>query len=230
MGRNPSNAPQLLEKYYRPLKIILSVVLLFGSGLLLAKTLEYRKRPKLSYQEKTLPQNTTSSESSETATRDSVTSLKVDVSGSVAAPGVYSLSTGERIEDALDAAGGLSPEADTAWVAKELNLAAKLSDGDKIYIPAEGEHTVTETITQPVARAGSTAGSSSEDSGCPAKININNASKEVLQCLYNVGEARAQAIIDYRSQKPFDSVGEITNIKGIGEKTLEKIRGKIVVR
>lgn len=223
--------PALLEKYFHPLKIILSALLLFGSGLLLARTLEYRKRPKLVYQESAVSETLSTAQSSPKTETPTLTSIvKVDVSGEVKSPGVYSLKKGDRVEDALRQAGGLSAGADRDWVSRNLNLASKLSDGDKIYIPVQGEEASTGGSSFAGSSAGSVAGEASGSSACPAKININTAPAETLQCLYNIGEGRAQAIVDYRSEKPFDSVEEITNIKGVGQKTLERIRERIVVR
>lgn len=222
------NTPNFLEKHFQSIKIILSGLLLFGSGLLIAKALDYQRRPSLQYQENT--ELDTSQTVKKTLKAEPERIIKVDISGSVVNPGVYSLNQGDRVEDALKSAGGLSSEADKAWVAREVNLAAKVSDGTKIYIPAQDEVNQVEATSLKRTSSAETAGAVSESGSCPAKININTASLETLQCLYNVGEARAQAIIDYRSQKPFDSIEEITSIKGIGEKTLERIRERIVVR
>ncbi len=224
--------PSLLEKYYPYLKFILSGLLLFGSGLLLARVWEYRRRPKLSYQEDAVPEVKQAGLERSSQITQSV-EIKVDVSGSVNKPGVYSLQTGDRVEDALKKAGGIADNADKEWVSKELNLAAKVSDGTKLYVPAEGESAAGEVLfrNETAGRVAGVANDSSDSSaGCPSKININTAPVETLTCLYNVGEKRAQAIIDYRAQKPFESVEELTNIRGIGEKTLERVRDKITLQ
>jgi len=101
----------------------------------------------------------------------------VNVSGAVINPGVYKLDNQARINDALVAAGGLEAQADRLWVDKNLNLAAKITDGTKLYIPYEGEELVE-------AEAG--------------KININQASVSELDRLWGVGEATAKKIIDAR--------------------------------
>lgn len=129
----------------------------------------------------------------------------VDIDGAVKNPGVYQLEDGDRVNDAIIMAGGLTEHAYT----KNLNKARKISDGEKIYIPAEGE-----------------IESSSNSSGL---ININTASIGELMSLPGIGEVYAQRIIDYRSSKLFGSVEEIKNIEGIGEKTFEKIKELITI-
>lgn len=225
--------PSLLEKYYSQLKFILSGLLLFGSGLLLAKVWEYKRRPKLSYQEEAVSEIGPAGlerSSQITQSPSGTMAIKIDVSGAVNNPGVYSLQTGDRVEDALKKAGGIADNADKEWVSKELNLAAKVSDGTKLYIPAEGESLAVDVSFQSES-AGQVVGAADDSgAGCPSKININTASLETLTCLYNIGEKKAQAIIDYRSQDPFDSVEEITNVGGIGEKTLERVRSRVTLQ
>lgn len=128
----------------------------------------------------------------------------VDIDGAVKAPGVYRLKDGDRVNDAIIMAGGLTGDAYT----RNLNKAEKLTDGEKIYIPKAGENS-----------------EASSDSG--GLININTASLDDLISLPGIGEAYAQRIIDYRNEKAFGSVEEIKNIKGIGDKTFEKIKDLI---
>lgn len=132
----------------------------------------------------------------------------VDVQGAVEKPGVYKLSSDSRINDLLIAAGGLSAEADRGWVAKNLNLAQKLSDGAKIYIPECDE----------APRSLGVVGHS--------KININAASKSELETLPGIGPAYAQRIIENR---PYSTVDDLLQVPGIGPKKFEKIKEKITV-
>lgn len=129
----------------------------------------------------------------------------VDIDGSVISPGVYQLEEGDRVNDAIIMAGGLTEKANT----KNLNKARKLVDGEKIYIQSEDE-----------------IESSSNSSGL---ININTASIGDLMSLPGIGEVYARRIIDYRNLKLFGSVEEIKNIEGIGEKTFEKINALITI-
>ena len=134
--------------------------------------------------------------------------IKVHISGQINREGVYEVEDGDRLDDLIKQAGGLSPDADN----KSLNLAMKLEDQMKIYIPSENEILDQENVgaNQIVSKPDSVS-----ENG---KININTASKEELMTLPNVGEKRAQAIIDYRDSKKFETIEEIKNVTGIGEK------------
>jgi len=142
--------------------------------------------------------------------------LFVDLEGAVEKPGVYELAADSRINDLLIAGGGLAAEADREWVEKNLNLAQKLIDGAKIYIPRESE-VVTEQ------ESGKVAGSSAVVAG---KININTASASELDTLWGIGEVRAKAIIDNR---PYQSIEELKTKKIIPSNVYERIKDEITV-
>ncbi|MDP3998200.1 MAG: helix-hairpin-helix domain-containing protein, partial [bacterium] len=114
--------------------------------------------------------------------------IKVDVGGAVVKSGVYDLDSDARIQDALILAGGLSSLADREWVAKNLNLAAKLTDGAKIYIPQKNESRLGPTEQGYGRQAGTSDGKTGE------KISLNNASAEELDKLSGVGPVTAQKI------------------------------------
>lgn len=138
--------------------------------------------------------------------------LVVHVDGAVAAPGVYELAEGTRVNDAIAAAGGLAEGADTS----SINLAAGVLDGEKVYVPLEGE-------------AGS-AGAASGAEDTPAPININTATIEELDELPGVGEATARAIVEDREQNgPFSVPEDLMRVSGIGEKKFAKLEGRICV-
>ena len=118
------------------------------------------------------------------------TELIIDVSGAVENPGVYKLTSSSRIQDALLAAGGLSADADRTWVSKHMNLAGKLIDGAKVYVPQ-----VAETISNSVL--GITSGQNQD------VISINSASASQLESLPGIGEVTAQKIITLR---PYSSL------------------------
>ena len=109
-------------------------------------------------------------------------SLVVDVEGAVVSPGVYNLPKDSRVKDALIASGGVSAQGDRLWVAKNLNLALKIIDGAKIYIPFEGEKQSSPAVS------GSTGGSSTV--GIGESININSASEKELDALPGVGPVK----------------------------------------
>lgn len=129
----------------------------------------------------------------------------IDIDGAVKKPGVYQLKDGDRVNDAIIMAGGLTENAYT----KNLNKARKLVDGEKIYIINVSEIEI-----------------SSDDNKL---ININTASINDLMSLPSIGEVYAQRIIDYRNNKFFTSIEEIKNIEGIGDKTFEKIKDLITI-
>lgn len=142
----------------------------------------------------------------------------VDLQGAIERPGVYQLPAESRVNDLLIAAGGLSNQADRDWAAKNLNLAQKLEDGAKIYVPKKGEAPL---------RSSSFAGQVGQIAGSQfGKININTASSSELVELPGIGPAYAQRIIENR---PYQSVEDLLKVPGIGPKTLEKIKDKITV-
>ncbi|GAB3616993.1 hypothetical protein GCM10027416_15500 [Okibacterium endophyticum] len=139
-------------------------------------------------------------------------SLYVHVSGAVSASGVYQLAEGDRVIDAVAAAGGFAADADQAAV----NLARFVVDGEQIVVPAVGE------APPPVADAGGGAAGPG--------ININTASALDLETLPGVGPALAQSIVDWRTENgPFGSVDDLLNVSGIGEKTLEGFREQVTI-
>ena len=146
---------------------------------------------------------------SDTSIDKNAVKIKVDVQGEVLNPGVYSLSLDSRIQDALVAAGGMAEVADRVWVSKNLNLAQKLVDGSKIYIPKTGE---------------GLGGGSGVENGLKGKININFADSKELESLPGVGPVTAQTIIDNR---PYSSIEELISKKVIGEKVFGDIKEKI---
>lgn len=147
----------------------------------------------------------------------------VDIGGAVKNPQLAELPAGSRVEDAIEAAGGLTKDADLS----EVNRAALLTDGEKIYIPAEGE----ETAAVGAAGGGSSGGGSVSAAGITSgRININTADEILLQQLTGVGPVTAQKIVDYREQHgKFRAIEELKNVSGIGEKTFEKMRDDVTI-
>ena len=145
----------------------------------------------------------------------------VDVDGAVVSPGVYRLKDGARVAQAIDAAGGLAPEADVTG----LNRASKVTDGQKIHVPTVGEQQAS------IAEAGDGGASASSGvSGATGLVNINTASAAELQTLSGIGPSMAQSIIDERTKNgAFASVDDLMRVSGIGEKKLAKIKDCICV-
>lgn len=147
-----------------------------------------------------------------------ISSIKVDVSGQVKNPGVYSLSSTARVEDALKAAGGVTESADLNYLSKSLNLAQKISDGMKIYIPRVAEAGSSGTIT------GTSYATSGFDPDVAGVININTASLSELEKLPKVGPVTAQKIIDKR---PYSSIEELYTKKAVSKSAYEEIKGMV---
>jgi len=138
----------------------------------------------------------------------------VDVAGAVKHPGVYRLSSGQRVEDALKRAGGATSRADLS----QINRAAKLEDGRQILVPIRPSRSTAASAGPATAAPAGTA--------APAQpLNLNTATLEQLDTLDGVGPATAQKIIDYRTEhNGFGSVEELDQIPGIGEKRLAALR------
>ena len=148
----------------------------------------------------------------------------VDIGGAVKEPMLAELPAGSRVEDAIRAAGGLKEDADLSSV----NRAAVLSDGEKIYIPKEGEDPAV-SVSGQSSGYGAEPGTATADLSA-ARININTADKETLQQITGVGPATAQKILDYRTQNgTFRAPEDLKNVSGIGEKTYEKMKDQITV-
>lgn len=147
--------------------------------------------------------------------------MKVHIAGEIKKPGVYEIKEGDRLEDLIKVAGGLTDEADDV----NINLAQRLEDQMKIYIPNKNDEKSLNTnnpnqTNDPVTLV---KGSSS------GLININTASKEELMTLPNIGEKRADAIIEYRNASRFENIEDIKNVKGIGDKFFEALKDLITI-
>lgn len=147
--------------------------------------------------------------SSKGAQSNQVNLVKVDVSGKVVNPGVYTLSSEARIEDAIKMAGGITEGADPAYLSKTINLAQKVTDGMKIYVPLASEN----SPVSPVGAVGQTE-----------LVNINSASLSELDGLPGVGPVSAQKIIDKR---PYGGIEELLTKKAVSRSTFEKIKGLV---
>lgn len=180
---------------------------------------------------------TSSAEVKSTATTNAP-EIVVEISGEIEKPGVYHFSPGARIDDLLQQAGGVTEEADTEWLAKALNRAAKLSDGQKLYIPARnasqseaGGPRVNNNQQSSYSTAKETSTNSEENvsrtiisEAANRLTNINSASLAELDKLPGIGPVYAQKIVDHR---PYSDVSELKSKKVVPNATFEKIKDKI---
>lgn len=146
---------------------------------------------------------------------DSNTSqITVDISGAVKTPGVYKLPSDSRIADAVSAAGGFTEDANNEFVSKYLNLAQKVADGSKLYIPHIGEKDTDLAVSKDVAGVAS-----------HGQVNINSASQASLEALPGIGPVTAKKIIDNR---PYQSIEVLLSKKVLGKSVYEKIKESVV--
>lgn len=203
MDSDPPSVPSLERKFWSsPLVLIPSFLSVFAItfGLLSlfgdwqARDLSVSNPDTTSQPDTTFPQVT----------------ITVDIEGGVVNPGIYSFTqtSGDklRLEKVISQAGGLSPSADSEYVSKNLNLAATVADGMKIYIPKVGE---AQTADKVAGKMG---------------INVNLASLETLETLQGVGAVRAQGIIDNR---PYSSLEELGNKSKLPASVIDNIRDQI---
>ena len=140
------------------------------------------------------------------------TCIYVQVCGAVHNPGVYSLTEGSRVFEAIELAGGLKEDADL----KAINQAQILTDGQMVYVYAIGEAHVQEA--------------QGAESFTDGKVNINTASVQQLMTLPGIGESKARQIIDFREENGgFERIEDIMNISGIKEGVFSKIKDFIKV-
>ncbi|MCI0520950.1 MAG: ComEA family DNA-binding protein [Chloroflexi bacterium] len=156
--------------------------------------------------------------------------IRVHVTGAAANPGVYALPAGSRVEAAIQAAGGLLPQANAAG----LNLAALLEDGQKVEVafqpPTPTPTSEAAALETPQAALAAEATASPAPASSGGLININTASQAELESLPGIGPALALRIIEYRdAHGPFATTQAIQDVSGIGPATFEKIRALITV-
>lgn len=155
---------------------------------------------------------------------ETIEKIKIHIIGEVNNPGIYELEIGARIQDAIIAAGGESNDADL----NKVNLAYELEDGQKIDIPSifdeENAYIYSDAGTNVlIQQEGETSMSE--------KINVNKASLEELQQIRGIGPALAEKIIAYREEiGKFQTVEDLKNVSGIGDKKYETIKEYIEVK
>jgi competence protein ComEA len=201
-----SNLVNLLDKFKIPMALSLVGIVLIIGGVYSSKILDKSSEKAINFPKESLVK------------ADSlVKHIAVDVSGEVVNPGVYQIATDDaRIRNAILAAGGLKPKASQEYISKYLNMAQKISDGMKIYIPKEGEQATT-----------SVAGSTGQVAGAStSQVNINTASNSELDALPGIGAVTTAKIIGSR---PFQKIEDLVDQKIVSKSVFEKIKGLIVV-
>ena len=153
--------------------------------------------------------------------------ILVHVSGCVKEEKIVSLPDGSRVNDAIEAAGGLTKEADLS----NINLAYILEDGEKIYIPKKGEEIPENNSSSMLSPSTSVTSSSSSSSKNTSKVNINKATEAELETIPGIGPSTALKIINYRNENgKFKSIEDVKNISGIGDAKYEKMKNYITIK
>lgn len=203
-----------------PLRIVVGAVLAAGAALAAL----WLTRAPADPVEATLPfASTTVSLAPATSSTTEAAVVVVHVAGAVAAPGLHELAPGARVADAIAAAGGLAPNADGA----RLNLAAPVTDGERVYVPAVGEGPPPPVVGGSSGGGGAGTGDGSMPAG---PVNLNTADEAALDSLPGVGPATAAAIIEHRDKiGGFTSVDQLLDVRGIGEAKLEALRDLVTV-
>lgn len=211
-----------LDKDYIVIGIIIIAVIIF-IVLNIGKVTEFNKEEK---------ENTTINASIEESkndieekenkeeTKEMGTGIFVHIDGWIQNPGVYEIKENDRVNTIIEKAGGLKEGASI----KSINLAARLSDGDKIYIPNREEEKQIETTEVKRNNTGTVKITKN------SKININKASISELKQITGIGESTANKIIDYRDNVgKFKKIEDIKEVKGIGDSKYESIKDKITI-
>jgi len=149
--------------------------------------------------------------------------IVVEVSGEVQSPGVYQLPNNSRVNDALIAAGGISSNADRDWIQKTINMAAKLTDGQKIYIPSLDNQSQTSSANNSSGYQNTSLDFTDQGSGL---VDINTASLSQRDTLPGIGPVYGQKIID---QRPYSTVEELLSKEVLGQSLYEKIKDKVSI-
>jgi len=207
--RKKLNLDELIFKYRWPLTFVLIGVILLGFGVFFAKNEGVDPQPKVEVLE------------SAGEAQNSLSEIFVEVSGAVVNPGVFKFNEGARIEDVLISAGGVSSQGDRVWMEKYLNRAAKVTDGQKIYIPREDEDTSSGQINTENSVVLGTGGVAES-----RLININTATQGELETLWGIGPVYAQNIIE---QRPYSSVEELLSKGVIKQNVYDKNKDTLTV-
>ena len=143
-------------------------------------------------------------------------SIYVHLTGAVEKEGLFELKEGARLNDLILMAGGLKDDVDMA----KINLSMILSDQMRLHLARLGEE----------VEINSNNFSQSQAQNQSSQVNINQADQEELMTLPGIGEKKAKDIMTYRENKSFDTIEEIMQVSGIGEKSFEKLKDLIRVR
>lgn len=162
-----------------------------------------------------------------TGAASSPSTLSIHVVGAVRRPGVVAVPAGSRVAAAVTAAGGMTPQADSAAI----NLARPLVDGEQVHVPKPGE-SIAPVLPTAAPPSGGQVTPAAPAGGAQAGgvVDLNTADLAALDALPGVGPVLAQRIVDWRTEHGrFSSIDELGEVSGIGEKAMERLRDKVRV-
>lgn len=172
------------------------------------------------------------SDTLESKVEEEIPIKKAEIKGKVKNPGVYEINDNDRVINLIEKAGGLLKEADTSLI----NLSKLLTDEMVVIIyskeeiqKAREEKTTYEIVEIPCDCPDTINDACIEEKESSKLININEATKEQLMSLPNIGESKADSIIEYRKNFKFETIEQIKEISGIGDSLFEKIKDLITV-
>lgn len=172
------------------------------------------------------------SDTLESKVEEEIPIKKAEIKGKVKNPGVYEINDNDRVINLIEKAGGLLKEADTSLI----NLSKLLTDEMVVIIyskeeiqKAKEEKTTYEIVEIPCDCPDTINDACIEEKESSKLININEATKEQLMSLPNIGESKADSIIEYRKNFKFETIEQIKEISGIGDSLFEKIKDLITV-
>ncbi len=197
-----SNFPQILDKFKIPIGLSIFGLCLIVAGVVFS---DYSKQKSPEFPSQSIIK------------APPINNIVIDISGAVNNPGVYKLASDDRIEDAINSANGFSSNANQEYISKYLNLAQKVSDGMKIYIPRGDEQIPTTGLTT----QGVVAGASKN-----AVVNINTSTQAELEALPGIGLVTASKII---SGRPYTKTEDLLTQKIVPKNTFEKIKDSLVL-
>ena len=205
-----ANFDELLQKYRQPLLILLVGLILTGLGIIY-----FKKGPDNQTTKVEVLQGTTEGQG--------ILGITAEIAGEVIKPGVYKLPQDSRVDDLLIASGGFSISADRVWTDKYLNRAAKLTDGQKVFIPSVNQQ---QSVLSAKSGGGDQSVSSTFSSDSNELVNINTSSLGELDSLPGIGQVYGQNIIEHR---PYSTLEELVSKGVIKQSLYDKIKNSITL-
>ncbi len=218
----PEDRFQFVPQFFRNniVSVLLAVfgILFLGLGFFVSSYSPQEKKDELVFEAGNESLQVEDEKKTVLGSSDRKESIRVDIAGAVVNPGVYAFADDARMQDVVLAAGGFLETANKEWVAKKFNLASRVQDGMKVYIPFLGEEGSSEVVL---------GGSVADNTDAPGGVNINTATQAQLEGLSGVGPVTAQKIIVNR---PYSAVDDLLTKKVIGQSIFDKIKSEIVAR